>query len=157
MRRALTVVLSCLIFPSTCFANDVARCGNPTGTGYFPYLGLVGKNGAGWQKEKISGGLTTLTRLDQGEYDILFTDATKSVISSRQDGGKVVRLVRGRDDAMFIVLYPQGTVEIYTFLIDKAGKAEYIVTTSRAGDAGFVAKSTVMQGGCQFVNLHMID
>jgi len=158
MRKAFTVVaLSCLLFPSAGLALDVARCGNPSGKGYYPYLGMVGKSDAGWQNEKISGGLTTLTRLDRGEYDILFTDATKSVVSTRQDGAKVLRFVKGSSDAMFLVLYPQGTIETYTFLVDKAGKAEYMSTTSRAGDAGFFAKSTVMRGNCQFVNLDMID
>lgn len=158
MRKAFTVViLSCLLFPSAGLALDVARCANPSGKGYYPFLGLVGKNDAGWQDEKISGGLATLTRLSQGEYDILFTDATKSVVSSKQDGGKVLRLFKGSNDAMFLVVYPQGTVETYTFLINKAGKSEYMVTTSRAGNAGFLAKSTVMRGDCQFVNLDMVD
>lgn len=157
MRKALTVALSCLLFPSVCLAFDVARCSNPSGQGYYPRLGLVDKKNAGWHEEKISGGRTTLSRLDSGEYDILFTDATKSVISSKRDGGRVFRVIKGSNDAMFLVVYPQGTVETYTFLVNKIGKAEYMATTSRAGDAGFVAKSSVMRGDCEFVNLDMVD
>ncbi len=156
MRKALTVVLSCLLFPSVSLALDVARCANPSGMVYYPYLGVVDKKNARWHDDKISDGRFTLTRLAAGEYDILYTDATKSVISSRQDGGRFLRPFKGSNAAMFSVIYPKGTVEIYTFLIDKSGKAEFMVTTSRTGDAG-VAKSSVMRGDCQFVNLDMVD
>ncbi len=156
MRKALTVALSCLIFPSISLALDVARCANPSGMVYYPFLGVVDKKNAGWHDDKISGGRFTLTRHDANGYDILYTDATKSVISSRQDGGRVSRLFKGSNAAMFAVIYPKGTAEIYTFLIDKSGKAEFMVTTSRTGDAG-IAKSSVMRGDCQFVNLDMVD
>jgi len=156
MRKALTVVLSCLLFPSVSLALDVAVCANPSGRVYYPLLGVVDKKNAGWHDDKISSGRFTLTRLAAGEYDILFTDATKSVISSRQDGGRVSRLFKGSSAAMFAVIYPKGTAEIYTFLIDKSGKAEFMLTTSRTGDAG-LAKSSVMRGDCQFVKLDMVD
>ena len=155
MRKALTVALSCLLFPSVSLALDVAKCANPSGMVYYPYLGVPKKN-AGWHDDKISDGRFTLNRLAAGKYDILFTDATKSVISSIQDGGTVIRLFRGENAAMFAVIYTKGTAEIYTFLIDKSGKAEFMVSTSRTGDAG-IAKSSVMRGDCQFVKLDMVD
>jgi hypothetical protein len=56
-----------------------------------------------------------------------------------------------------LVIYPGKTVEVYTFLIDKAGKAEYVQVTTRGGDAVMIAKATVMRGDCQFVNLKLAD
>jgi hypothetical protein len=114
------------------------------------------KSDAGWVDDKITGGITTLSKIGDGEYDILFVDSYKHIISSKQDGGKILMLSHGEHDVSFLVIYPAKTAEIYTFLVDKSGKAEYIQVTSRGGDEVLIAKSTVMRGDCQFVNLNLI-
>ncbi len=157
MKIKLAFILSFLLMVSTNnYAADIAQCSNPSGTSYYPYLGLMAKKDSGWVDDKISGGITSLVRSDDNEYDILFVDTTKQIISSKQDGGKVYILSKGKNDASFLVIYPGKTVEIYTFLIDKSGKSEYIHVTSRAGDEILIAKSTVMRGDCVFVNLDLI-
>jgi hypothetical protein len=65
-------------------------------------------------------------------------------------------LSQGSNDASFLVIYPGKTVEVYTFLIDKSGKAEYIQVTTRSGDQVLITKSTVLRGDCSFVNLKLI-
>ena len=157
MKQKLAFLMLFLMVISTnTHAAVIAQCSNPSGIAYFPYLGLMDKKDSGWVDDKITGGITSLVITDDNEYDILFVDITKQIISSKQDGGKVYSLSKGKNDASFLVVYPGKTVEIYTFLNDKSGKAEYIQVTSRAGDEILIAKSTVMRGDCQFVNLNLI-
>lgn len=156
--KASTVGWICsVLFSANCLALDIAQCSNPSGKAYYPYLGLMEKKSSGWTDDKITGGITTLQKLGPNEYDILFVDVTKRIISSRQDGGQVLLLSRAASSVSILVVYPGQTVEVYTFLIDKSGKAEYMQVTSRAGDAVMIAKTTVMRGDCQFVNLKLVD
>ncbi len=157
MKIATIVCLCSLLISGSSFAVDIAQCSNPSGKAYYPYLGLLDKKSSGWTDDKITGGITTLQKLGPNEYDILFVDASKQIISSRQDGGRVLLLSRGQNDVSVLVIYPGKTVEVYTFLIDKAGKAEYVQVTTRGGDAVMIAKATVMRGDCQFVNLKLAD
>ena len=136
-------------------AEDIAQCSNPSGKGYFPYLGIVAKKSAGWDEEKITGGITTLTKIGENEYDILFVDSSKRIISSKQDGGKVILLYRGERELSVLVVYSQ-VVEAYNFYVDKAGKAEYTNVISRAGDGVMISKASVMRGDCQFVRLDLV-
>ena len=157
MKNKLAFLMSFLLMISTnTYAAVISQCSNPSGTAYYPYLGLMAKKDSGWVDDKITGGITSLVKTDDNEYDILFVDITKQIISSKQDGGKVYTLSKGKNDASFLVVYPGKAVEIYTFLIDKSGKAEYIQVTSRAGDEILIAKSTVMRGDCTFINLDLI-
>jgi hypothetical protein len=77
-----------LIFSRNVFAVDIANCSNPSGYAYYPELGMIDKKMSGWNKDKISNGITKVTRNDKGEYDIVFVDATKNIISSREDGSQ---------------------------------------------------------------------
>lgn len=157
MKNKLAFLIPFLLLISTnSYAADIAQCSNPSGKAYYPYLGLMDKKDSGWVDDKISGGITTLIRTDDNEYDILFVDSTKRIISSKQDGGKVYVLSKGKNDVSFLVVYPGKTVEIYTFLIDKSGKTEYIQVTNRSGDEILIAKSTVMRGDCLFINLDLV-
>ena len=157
MKNKLAFLIPFLLMISTnSYATDIARCSNPTGKSYYPYLGLMNKEDTGWVDDGITGGITSLVRNENNEYDIFFVDASKQIISSKHDGGKVYMLSQGINDASFLVIYPGKTVEVYTFLIDKSGKAEYIQVTTRAGDQVLITKSTVMRGDCSFVNLKLI-
>ena len=157
MKYKLAYLITFLLMVSTnSYATDVAQCANPSGKSYYPYLGLMAKKDSGWVDDGISGGITSLVRDENNEYDILFVDASKRIISSKHDGGKVYKLSQGSNDASFLVIYPGKTVEVYTFLIDKSGKAEYIQVTTRSGDQVLITKSTVMRGDCSFVNLELV-
>jgi hypothetical protein len=154
--RSIVFALLMLV-ASSGLAVDIAQCSNPSGKAYYPYLGMMKKENSGWTDDKITGGITTLSKIGENEYDILFVDSLKRIISSKQDGGKVLMLSRGTRDVSFLVLYPGKIVEVYTFLIDKSGKAEYIQVTSRGGDEVLIAKSTVMRGDCQFINFNLVN
>jgi hypothetical protein len=62
------------------YATDIARCSNPTGKSYYPYLGLMNKEDSGWVDDGITGGITSLVRNENNEYDILFVDASKQIV-----------------------------------------------------------------------------
>ena len=149
------ILLVGLLVSTGASAEDVAQCSNPSGKGYFPNLGLVKKADSGWSDEKITGGITTLSKISKGEYDILFVDTTKRIVSTTQDGGKVYMLYLGEREASFLVVYRQ-TAEIYNFLVDNEGKAEYTNVITRAGDGVMITKASVMRGECKFVNLDLL-
>ena len=132
-------------------AEDIASCSNPSGKGYFPEIGLVGKKDSGWSDEKITGGITKVAKLGDNEYDILFVDTRKEIISARQDGGRVILLNQGKNAFSILVVYPGTTAEVYTFLKDNSGKLEYVHTLSRAGDGVLITKASVMRGNCSYI------
>ncbi len=152
----LVLLASASISTANAFAVDVAQCSSPSGKAYYPYLGVVDQKSSGWTDDKISNGITTLQKTGENEYDILFVDVTKRIVSSRQDGGNVVLLSRGAGSVSVLIVYPGQSAEVYTFLVDKAGKAEYLHVQSRAGDAVMISKVAVMRAECQFVRLDLI-
>lgn len=132
-------------------AADIAACSDPSGKGYFPETGIVKKADSGWTDEKISGGITKLTKVSENEYDILFVDIRKDIISARADGGTVIPLSRGVKSFSVLVVYPGKTAEVYTFLENASGGLEYLYTLSRAGDGVLITKASVMQGTCSYI------
>lgn len=154
--NAVLLIVGLLVSAGAYSAEDIAQCSNPSGKGYFPYLGIVAKKSAGWDDEKITGGITTLTKIGKDDYDVLFVDSAKRIISSKQDGGKVILLYKGDRELSVLVVYTQ-TVEAYNFFIDNDGKAEYTNVISRAGDGTMISKASVMRGDCQFVRLNLVN
>jgi hypothetical protein len=120
-------------------------------------MGYMQKKDSGWTDDAVTGGITTLVKTGKDEFDILFVDSFKRIISSTQDGGMVRMLNRGVNEVSFFVLYPGKTLEVYTFLIDKSGKPEYISVTSRGGIEVSTTKATVMRGDCQFINFNALN
>lgn len=151
MRLIIFVIL--LIFSSLSLAADIASCSSPTGKAYYFEYGLVDKKNAGWvENEKISTGITKLTKTGENEYDILFVDTRKQIISSKEDGGSVLMVSRGKNIASFLVIYPGKTTEIYTFLKNNSGVNEYINITSRASEAVLINKASLMRGDCDYID-----
>lgn len=146
------IILTALICSFHAHAADIASCSDPSGKGYFPEIGLVGKKDSGWSDEKITGGITKVAKLGKNEYDILFVEARKDIVSARQDGGRVLLLNQGENVFSMLVVYPGTTAEVYTFLKDNSGKLEYVHTLSRAGDGVVITKASVMRGNCSYIN-----
>jgi len=141
------------MFSSLSLAEDIASCSSPTGKAYYFEYGLMDKKNAGWvENEKISTGITKLAKTGENEYDILFVDTRKQIISSKEDGGSVLMVSRGKNIASFIVIYPGKTTEIYTFLKNNSGVNEYINITSRASDAVLINKASLMRGNCDYID-----
>ncbi|MYM36419.1 hypothetical protein GTP38_18995 [Duganella sp. FT94W] len=150
MKHIALLILSILCLPL--HAADIASCSNPTGTGYYPETGIITAKDSGWTDEKITGGITKLIKINDKEYDILFVDVRKEIISARSDGGYVILLNRGKSAVSVLVVYPGKTAETYTFLQANSGKFEYIQTLSRAGDGVLITKATVMRGDCDYID-----
>ena len=115
----LTVFLGTLITSAS--AQTVASCGSVEGYAYYHYAALVSKKNSGFDKDKITGGMTTFQKMPDGSYDILVVDTRKKIISMVQDGGKVVLLRKGAKDATFMLYFPNNSIEIYTLWIDGEG------------------------------------
>jgi hypothetical protein len=150
MNRLACLVLAMLTSPL--LAADIASCSNPIGTGYFPETGIVTAKDSGWSEEKITGGIIKLTKRGANEYDILFVDTRKEIISARQDGGEGILLNFGKNVVSVLVVYPGTAAEVYTFLKTNSGKLEYTHTLSRAGDGVLITKASVMRGDCDYIN-----
>ena len=157
MKTTILLAVGCLLLSTTSHAANVAQCSNPVGQAYYPYLGLMEKKTSGWTDDKITGGITTLRKIGKNQYDLLFVDSFKQIISTIQDGGKVYLYSKGTNNVSFLVLYPGKTVEVFTFLVNNDGKAEYTYVSSRAGDGVLFPKATVMRGDCQFVKFGLVD
>ena len=148
----LFLFLILLTFSSISHAVDIASCSNPKGKGYYPEFGLIDKENSGWEDEKITGGITKLSKIGKDEYDILFVDTRNQIFSSREDGGIVIMLNRGKNVVSFLVVYPGQTADIYTFLKNNSGSLEYINVLSRAGDAVPITKAHIMRGDCDYID-----
>lgn len=149
--RALLILLFFSI-SSSAFAIDIASCSSPKGKAYYPELGLVGKEDAGWIDDKISGGITKLTKSKDGQFDIVFVDIRNQIISATEDGGKVFLLNSGENVFSILVVYPGTTAEVYTFLENKSGKKEYIHISNKAGNGVLITKSSLMRGDCNYID-----
>lgn len=147
----LVVILTAVFASLSAQAADIASCSDPSGKGYFPETGIVKKADSGWADEKISGGITKLTKVGEHEYDILFVDIRKDIISARGDGATVIPLSRGEKSFSVLVVYPGKTAEAYTFLKNASGELEYLYTLNRAGDGALITKASVMQGTCSYI------
>lgn len=132
-------------------AEDLAVCGSVSGKAYYAEKGVVSKENRGWNDDAISGGKTTLVKLGEDQYDILFLDSTGSIKSVVQQSGTVLKLRQGVSDFTFLVYYPGDTIEIYTFLVDNAGIQQVILMQSKGGDSTYFHKSAVFVGECNFI------
>ena len=144
-----------ILIAGNAFAQAVAVCSNPEGYAYYHHTANVQKKDSGFQKDKISGGLFTLQRLENGDFDVLYVDIRKQITSSRQDGGTILLLRRGANDATFLVAYQGKSVELYTFYLDAGNVRRFDLIQSRGGDA-LIHKSSVMTGICSEMNLLLI-
>ncbi len=155
--KKIIFCFSAIFISSTLFAQTiVASCKNPEGFGYFHHAGIVSKEDSGFEKDKISGGLTSLVKLPDGKFDIIIVDIRKNIISMTQDGGQIALLRRGSKDATFLHFHPGMVTEIYTFWIDAEGKAKFDILQSKGGDNMPIHKSAVMVGDCSTIHLDLI-
>ncbi|MBK8274959.1 MAG: hypothetical protein IPK92_03750 [Nitrospira sp.] len=149
-------VLLVLCQAGNSYSGEIANCRSPQGYGYFHHSKLTSKGDAGWENDSVSNGLTTLQRLDNGNYDILLVDVRKKIISLRQDGGEVFLLRRGAEDATFLHIHPGMAIEMYTFWIDAEGHHKYDLIQSKGGDGMPVHKSAVLIGDCDKIHFELI-
>lgn len=151
----ILLIFSCSM---TVHAQEIATCQNPKGFAFYHHTpgGIVKKNDAGWVKDEITNGTTTLRKLADGKYDILIVDARKSILSLTQDGGEIILLRRGPDDVTFLHLNPGNVLELYTFWKDGEGAYRFDMLQSKGGGTLPIHKSSVMTGLCSPVKFDLI-
>jgi len=127
---------------------NIAICGESAGYGFYPKAGLAAAaQGSGkWINDVISGGRFSLTE-NEGEFDILVTDAMGRVFSSKQEGAKVIVVGSSDKSLTVVVAYPL-LVETYTFLRNGDGQAEAIWTTNKWGTP--IPKVAAFRAACSF-------
>lgn len=137
-------------------AQPIATCSEAEGYAYYHHTLLVLKAKSGFEKDKIGGGLFTIQLLDNGEYDVLFVDVRKRIISFKQDGGFVQLVRKGASDATFLLIFPGMVIELYTIYVDASGAKKFDLLQSKGGDGMPVHKSSVMTGLCSEMNLQLL-
>ncbi len=153
----LVALLLLSMWSTSTWAQTIATCGKPEGYAYYHYAAMLPKKDSGFTKDKISDGMLTIQKMPDSSYDILIVDASKTIRSMVQDGGKVMLLRKGTKDATFILYFPAGSLELYTFWVDSEGQAKYDSLQSRGGDGAPFHKSSVMVGSCDVINFPLID
>lgn len=156
MKKSFLISIFLATFCSLSLSQTIADCSNPEGYAYYHYSGIVTKKDAGFQKDKISGGMTSIVKLPNGKYDILIVDIRKTILSMVNDGGNVVLLRKGNKDATFLHFHPGMVTELYTLWIDSEGKAKFDLIQSKGGDAMPIHKSSVIVGNCNSINFELI-
>jgi hypothetical protein len=152
--KAIAVTIG-IILSSSVGAVEIASCSNPSGTVYFPELGLINKKDSGWQSDKITGGITKLSKLGNTDFDIIYVDSTKRITSYKESGATVLLLSQGKNNISILVVYPGVLAEIYSFIKNNSGKLEYTHVASRGGDT-LIPKSSIMRGDCQALNFDLL-
>ena len=153
----IMLLLVSVFSTSLTHGQAITSCKNPEGYAYFHYSGQVSKADSGFTKDKITGGMVTLQKVGEKQYDILFVDVNNQIISAIGDGGKVMLLRKGKTDATFVHYFSGMVVEIYTFWIDAEGNAKYDLVQSKGGDLMPIHKSSVMVGTCSQIKFELID
>ena len=144
-----------LIMPQLLSANTIANCQSPKGYAYFPYVGMSSKDMSNkWEKDGVSNGIFQLVQKDTGEFDIQFVDASKLIISSKDDGGKVLPFSDTKNQIGILVIYPGKVVETYTFIKNLSGENEFLMTQSKVNVA--IPKTSVYRGTCTFLDISSI-
>jgi hypothetical protein len=141
-----------LLLPSVVFADDIAVCGESEGHSYYAYRNLVSEEkDSGWKEDGIKNGKFTL-KITDNKLDILISDASGGLFSSKDDGGNVVLVGSGKDFVNVVAIYPTtSVVESYIFQTLRNGKAQAMWTHSKADTP--ITKVSSFVADCSFLNI----
>ncbi len=150
MRGAIVLLAAIVgaLFGGRAGAETLALCGPQAGRTYYFAGGVVTSKDAGWQDDAVSGGRTTLSRDTSGKLDLVFSDASGGVYSSRGEGGEVEALRRSADEIVVAVMHPAGSFEVYQFVREAGGKLTMVQLVSRTGLA---AKAGAYMASCSVI------
>lgn len=156
MRRLITFL--CIAFLAmNVQALEIATCRSPIGKAFYHYDGLMDKASAGWNDDKISDGVFSLTISADQALDLLYVDFAKKPVSSVQAGGLVRILRRSATDLTVIVLYPESTTEIYSFFKERDGTFRFTLLQNKTGDGVILPKSSLMVGLCDPIRFELVQ
>lgn len=125
----------------------ITSCSEPEGYTYYAEAGVVSKAQSGWTKDGITGGRYVLVRYE-GKYDILFTDATKRTLGTREDGGEIIEVTDKPGTLVLLVVYPEMSVETWTFKLDESGAGSVVMSQQRYGESALIQKYALFRAGC---------
>jgi hypothetical protein len=150
-------LLVVVLFSFSLSAQEIATCRSPSGRAFYHFDGVIKKADSGWIDDKISSGVFSFTRANDGAIDILYVDTRFKPISASQDGG-IVRLLRASAaNATVLVFYPDGaTTEIYTFFKEKDGGHKFTLLQSKSGEQVIAPKSALMVGNCEPIRFDLL-
>jgi len=148
MKQVLTLI-TLMLFSVSALAQEIANCRSPKGKAFYFNLGIVQKNSAGWGDDAISGGVFTLSKKN-GEFDILYLDSSKRIVSSRASGAVIQPLRKGENNFTLMVYYANDTIELYTFAKENSGVQSVHIIQSKGGDA-MVQKSSILIANCDYI------
>jgi hypothetical protein len=149
--RALNwgVLVLFTVLTQNALGKDVAVCGASAGYSYFPSVGLLAAERNQWTEDGIKSGRITLSLSQSGDFDLLFTDATGSVISATQDGARVLRVGQTDGSITVIAVYPM-LVEVYTFIQTSTGP-QAIWSTNKHSTP--IVKVAAYSAPCSFIDV----
>lgn len=125
-------------------AQSIVDCGRNSGYSYYFAGGYVSADKAGWHEDGTSDGQFSLI-LRGEELDVLFRDATGSLVSAQADGGQIFPLHIGDESESVLVIYPLNVVEVYQFdLVSKS----YTLSSTKYGEAP-IRKAGTLAGKCR--------
>ena len=125
-------------------SQSLFDCGPNAGYSYYFAGKYVSADKAGWHEDGTSEGQFSLI-LRADDLDVLFRDATGSLVSAQADGAKIYPLHIGDTSASVLVIYPLNVVEIYQF--DLASKS-YTLSSTKFGEAP-IRKAGTLAGKCR--------
>ena len=149
MKKILFYLVISLLSPSV-YSATIASCQNPKGHVYYPFSGMTLEKDSGWFKDGISGGITQLEIDNDGNYDIQFVDVYKQIVSSKDDGAKVIPFAISEDKIGITSIYLGSLIETYAFFKEGNVKLTYTMTQTKINTA--IPKASVMKGTCSFID-----
>jgi hypothetical protein len=155
--KKLLIITFLFCIPSTILAQTIADCTNPEGFAYYHHNFDKNKK-TEFEKDKISGGMLSIKKIDDKTYDLIVVDSRKKITSMSQDGGKFLLLRKGETDVTFLLVFPNSSIEIYTLWLDSNGNSKLDILQSRGGDETNLTlhKSTILIANCESINFKLI-
>jgi hypothetical protein len=145
MTKYLPLLVLGLLLPFSGLSNALTvSCGESNGYAYYFEGGLVGEDLGGFKEDGISNGKFSLTVNDEGEADILAIDATGTIKSATSQGGNVGFFNAGDGGANWLVMYSDGTLEVYSWNLASNSVASYRNTVGNPN----IAKNSLFVSAC---------
>ena len=120
-------------------------CGASKGYAYYFEGGVVDRANSGFSEDAISEGKISLTLNEKGEGDVLTIDATGGIKSATSQGANVLVLPTEGSGVNWLVMYGDGTLEVYSYNGNTNKVASYRNTVGNA----LVAKNSLFISDCK--------
>lgn len=155
--KKIFIVIS-VFLSSVIHSETIASCGPVEGITYYPYYGpFSSESNSGFQKDAISKGKTSLTLKDK-EFDVLYIDTLGDITSSRDSGANVLinSFTSAQNKFSVLTIYPNNSLEVYSFWKDKGGSLKYSMTLVRGGTSSN-HKTSILEGDCNYIKFEWME